>query len=272
MLKPANVAAPFTAFTEPPPDSVPPPGFALSASVIAPLKLVTLFSDASSALTFTGGVIVAPTCVLPGGMLNPRCVAGGGVPAATTRSTGTRAGLPTACAADTTITPWYSPASSPAGFSCTCTCAGVLPDLGVTSSHEPPESLTFHDSVPLPVLASIRLSSCGAELPLETLTRTRPGATVRAAAEGGLLISLSSLQVVRRTATTDAAAPIAHRLVTGRLRDFWISRGIRTKSEWTSWKVCKAHTDTGASTSRGRGVATPQQPGRRANQVIVPLR
>src|SRR5438552_1987182 len=211
MLKPANVAAPFTAFTEPPPDSVPPPGFALR--VIAPLKLVTLFSDASSALTFTGGVIVAPTCVLPGGMLNPRCVAGGGVPAATTRSTGTRAGLPTAGAADTTITPWYSPASSPAGVSCTGTCAGVLPDLGVTSSHEPPESLTFHDSVPLPVLASIRLSSCGAELPLETLTRTRPGATVRAAAEGGLLISLSSLQVVRRTATTDAAAPIAHRLV-----------------------------------------------------------
>ena len=142
----------------------------------------------------------------------------------------------------------------------------------MTSSHVPPESLTFQDSVPLPVLESIRLSSCGAELPLATLTRTRPGATVRAAAEGGLLISLSSLQVVRRTATTDAAAPIAHRLVTGRLRDFWISRGIRTKSEWTSWKVCKAHTDTGASTSRGRGVATPQHPGRRANQVIVPLR
>src|SRR5438105_8026571 len=228
MLKPANVAAPFTAFTEPPPDSVPPPGFALRPILTPTLKLLTLFSDASSALTFTGGVIVAPTCVLPGGMLNPRCVAGGGVPAATTRSTGTRAGLPTACAADTTITPWYSPASSPAGSSCTCTCAGVLPDLGVTSSHVPPESLTFQDSVPLPVLESIRLSSCGAELPLATLTRTRPGATVRAAAEGGLLISLSSLQVVRRTATTDAAAPIAHRLVTGRLRDLWIPRGIRT--------------------------------------------
>src|SRR6266480_4531596 len=159
MLKPANVAAPFTAFTEPPPDSEPPPGFALRASVIAPLKLATLFSDASSALTFTAGVIVAPTCVLVGGMLNARCVAGGGVPAATTRSTGTRAGLPTACSA---------------------------------------------------------------ELPLATLTRTRPGATVRAAAEGGLLISLSSLQVVRRTASTDTAAPIAQRLVTGRLRDLWI--------------------------------------------------
>src|SRR2546423_4580069 len=37
--------------------------------------------------------------------------------------------------------------------------------------------------------SSIRLSDCGAELPLATLTRTCPGATVRAAAEGGLLIS-----------------------------------------------------------------------------------
>src|SRR5439155_22243805 len=126
---------------------------------------------ASGGRSFTAGVIVARTCVLVGATLNARCVAGGGVPAATTRSTGTRAGLPTACSADTTITPWYSPAPSPSGSSCTCTCAGVLPDLGVTSSQEPPESLTFHDSVPLPVLASIRLSSCGAEVPLETLTR-----------------------------------------------------------------------------------------------------
>src|SRR5256886_16789682 len=139
MLKPANVAAPFTAFTEPPPDSAPPPGFALRASVIARLKLATLFSDASSALTFTGGVIVAPTCVLPGGTLNPRWVAGGGVPAATTRSTGTRAGLPTACSADTMITPWYSPGSSPPGSSLTCTCAGVLPDFGAASSQGPTE-------------------------------------------------------------------------------------------------------------------------------------
>src|SRR5207302_11202836 len=103
MLKPANVAAPFTAFTEPPPDSAPPPGFALRASVIAPLKLATLFSDASSALTFTAGGILAPPGVLPGGTLHPRRVAGGGVPAAPARSPGTRAGPPTACAAATTI-------------------------------------------------------------------------------------------------------------------------------------------------------------------------
>src|SRR5437660_12037314 len=101
MLKLANVATPLTALTGPPPASVPPPGFALRASVIGPVKLVTLLSEASSALTLTAGVIVAPTCVLVGGTLKPRCVAGGGVPAATTKSTGTRAGLPTACAADT---------------------------------------------------------------------------------------------------------------------------------------------------------------------------
>src|SRR5438067_8002918 len=136
MLKLANVATPLTALMGPPPASVPPPGFALRASVIGPVKLVTLLSEASSALTLTAGVIVAPTCVLVGGTLKPRCVAGGGVPAATTKSTGTRAGLPTAPSADTTITPWYSPWSSPAGSSCTCTCAGVLPDFGETSSPE----------------------------------------------------------------------------------------------------------------------------------------
>src|SRR2546429_1637633 len=90
MLKLANVATPLTALTGPPPASVPPPGFALRASVIGPVKLVTLLSEASSALTLTAGVIVAPTCVLVGGTLKPRCVAGGGVPAATTKSTGDR--------------------------------------------------------------------------------------------------------------------------------------------------------------------------------------
>src|SRR5947199_807874 len=198
MLKLANVATPLTALTGPPPASVPPPGFALRASVIGPVKLVTLLSEASSALTRTAGVIVSPTCVLVGGTLKPRCVAGGGVPAATTKSTGTRAALPTACSADTTITPWYSPGSSPPGSSCTCTCAGVLPDFGATSSQGPPESrLTCQASVTLPVLETIRLSSCGVELPMATLTRTCPGATVRGAAEGGLLISVSSFQVDR---------------------------------------------------------------------------
>src|SRR5438552_7357325 len=209
MLKLANVATPLTALMGPPPASVPPPGFALRASVIGPVKLVTLLSEASSALTLTAGVIVAPTCVLVGGTLKPRCVAGGGVPAATTKSTGTRAGLPTAPSADTTITPWYSPWSSPAGSSCTCTCAGVLPDFGETSSQVPPESrLTFQGSVPLPVLESIRLSSCGAELPFATLTRTCPGATVSAAVEGGLLISLSSLQVDRKSTRLNSSHQI----------------------------------------------------------------
>src|SRR5438094_713042 len=111
-------------------------------------------------------------------------------------------------------------------------------------------------SVPLPVLESIRLSSCGAELPFATLTRTCPGATVSAAVEGGLLISLSSLQAVRRTASTDAATPIAHRLVTGRLRDLWTPRGGSTKFEWTRSSVCKARTDQRSSTAPAYDVAS----------------
>src|SRR2546429_9817001 len=109
MRKLATVATPLTALGGPPPASVPPPGFALRASVIGPVKLVTLLSEASSALTLTPSVIVAPTCVLVGGTLKPRSVAGGGVPAATTKSTGTRAGLPTRPPAGTTVTPWYPP-------------------------------------------------------------------------------------------------------------------------------------------------------------------
>src|SRR5438094_9070651 len=127
-------------------------------------------------------------------------------------TTGTRAGLPTAPSADTTITPWYSPWSSPAGSSCTCTCAGVLPDFGETSNQVPPESrLTFQGSVPLPVLERIRLSSCGAELPFATLTRTCPGATVSAAVEGRLLIRVSSLQAARSADSAGAATPPGHR-------------------------------------------------------------
>ena len=80
--------------------------------------------------------------------------------------------------------------------------------------------------------------------------------TVSAAVEGGLLISLSSLQAVRRTASTDAATPIAHRLVTGRLRDLWTPRGGSTKFEWTRSSVCKARTDQRSSTAPAYDVAS----------------
>src|SRR5437667_12137863 len=106
MLKLANVATPLTALTGPPPASVPPPGFALRASVIGPVKLVTLLSEASSPLTLTARVIVAPISELVGGTLQPTCVSGGGVAAATTTATPTRAGLASAPSSDKTTTPW----------------------------------------------------------------------------------------------------------------------------------------------------------------------
>src|SRR5438093_645936 len=76
----ANVATPFTAFTGPLPDSVAPPALP-RAREIAPVKLGTVFPDASRAVTVTAGVIATPTCVLLGCTPNARCVAGGGGPA-----------------------------------------------------------------------------------------------------------------------------------------------------------------------------------------------
>src|SRR5437667_306252 len=73
----ANVATPFTAFTGPLPDSVAPPALP-RAREIAPVKLGTVFPDASRAVTVTAGVIATPTCVLLGCTPNARCVAGGG--------------------------------------------------------------------------------------------------------------------------------------------------------------------------------------------------
>src|SRR2546422_134027 len=78
MLMAGNVAMPFTAFIGAPPASVPPPGFAPSASVIAPVNPCTTCSAASSAATCTGGVIATPTWVVCGCCVNPRCVGGGG--------------------------------------------------------------------------------------------------------------------------------------------------------------------------------------------------
>src|SRR5882762_9940625 len=81
MLRLANVATPLTAFTGAPPESVPLPGFVPSPSVIAPVKPCTTCSAASSAATWTGGVIAAPaTTVVCGCCVNPRWVGGGGGP------------------------------------------------------------------------------------------------------------------------------------------------------------------------------------------------
>ena len=130
---------------------------------------------------------------------------GGGPLPATTKSTATRAGLPTAWPADTTTVSWYTPGSSPAGFRCTCTRAGVVPVLGVTSSHAPPDfTLALHDSAPAPVLDSAMLSTSSAVLPTAALSSTRRGATDSAASGGGSVVSLSILQVASRTASAHA--------------------------------------------------------------------
>src|SRR5947208_1019714 len=76
----ANVATPFTAFTGPLPDSVAPPALP-RAREIAPVKLGTVFPDASRAVTVTAGGIATPRWALRGCTPNARCVAGGGCPA-----------------------------------------------------------------------------------------------------------------------------------------------------------------------------------------------
>src|SRR3989442_470204 len=78
ILRFANVATPFTAFTGALPVNVPPAGLLSMAMATAPVKLVTVFPDASRAATVTAGVIATPTCVVLGCTPNPRCVAGGG--------------------------------------------------------------------------------------------------------------------------------------------------------------------------------------------------
>src|SRR5436190_2056166 len=68
----------LTATTGPPPVRVPTLRFVPIASVTFPVKPVTVFPAASSAVTFTAGVIAAPAWALLGWWLIPRCVAGGG--------------------------------------------------------------------------------------------------------------------------------------------------------------------------------------------------
>src|SRR5207247_2332282 len=73
----ANVATPFAAFTGALPDSVSPSALP-RASEIAPLTLHDALPISSKAATVTAGVIATPTCVVPGCTPNARCVAGGG--------------------------------------------------------------------------------------------------------------------------------------------------------------------------------------------------
>src|SRR5438046_10143318 len=75
MLNPGNVATPPAAATAAVPESVPPPGFAPMASVTVAVNAVAVFPCASSAVTWTAGVIGAPAVALVGCTENTRCVA-----------------------------------------------------------------------------------------------------------------------------------------------------------------------------------------------------
>src|SRR6267378_6287796 len=77
MLSVENVATPFTAATLVVPESVPPPGFAPSATVIVPVKPGTALPEASRAVTRTAA-IVCPAWVDCGCVVNATFVAGGG--------------------------------------------------------------------------------------------------------------------------------------------------------------------------------------------------
>src|SRR5712692_6594995 len=123
----------------------------------------------------------------------------------------------------------YTPGASPAGLSWRRSRAGVVPDVGVTSSHAPfAAARALHASGPDPVFERVRLSRCIATLPAAALSSTRPGAMASAAVGGGVLVSLSSLQVTQTTVSAHAAAPSTERPARGLLRDLWVPCDERT--------------------------------------------
>src|SRR5439155_17735400 len=81
MERSEKVATPATAATVLVPDRVPPPGFAPAGivSVMLPVNWVAVFPSPSRAVTCTGGVMMAPCGVLPGGTVNARAVAAPGM-------------------------------------------------------------------------------------------------------------------------------------------------------------------------------------------------
>src|SRR5207244_7616807 len=75
MLRSKKVATPPTAATGVVPLSAPPPGLAPSAMLTLPVNPGTTFPSASSARTFTAGLLGRPAIVVPGGVPTTSCVA-----------------------------------------------------------------------------------------------------------------------------------------------------------------------------------------------------
>src|SRR5204862_1826756 len=78
-LKSKKVATPLTAATAVVPLSIPPPGFLPSATVTPPVNPGTTFPNASSARTFTAGLIWRFATVVPGSVPTTSWVAPPGV-------------------------------------------------------------------------------------------------------------------------------------------------------------------------------------------------
>ena len=142
-------------------------------------------------------------------------VIGTAMQSCTTNSTGTRPGLPAAFSAVTTTVSRYTPVASPAGLKASRSLAVAVPLFGPTNaSHASPiASRAVHDSVPGPWLVTARLSPPIAVLPTAAESSTLLGASASVARGGGVLVSLSTWQVVsrirrgRRTATRTAPTP-----------------------------------------------------------------
>src|SRR5437899_12163955 len=80
MLRSKNVATPLTAATGVVPLSAPPPGLLPRAMLTLPVKVGTRFPSASSARTFTAGLIWWPAIVVPGSAPEASRVAARGAP------------------------------------------------------------------------------------------------------------------------------------------------------------------------------------------------
>jgi hypothetical protein len=78
MLRVENVAIPATAATDLVPKSVALLGFVPSAMAIVPVYAVSRFSNASSAVTWTAGVMTAPELVVAGWTVKASFVAAPG--------------------------------------------------------------------------------------------------------------------------------------------------------------------------------------------------
>src|SRR5713226_7658127 len=79
MLSAAKVATPATAVTVVVPARRPKPGLVPRAPVTVPVNAVATFPCASSAVTTTAGVIVAPATALVGCVVNTNFAAGPGL-------------------------------------------------------------------------------------------------------------------------------------------------------------------------------------------------